>query len=88
MPPVSRVGDTGSHGGVITTGSPTTKLDGKRVARVGDTYLCAIHGAQVITTGVNSFPMEKEPVAVVGSHTSCGAVIISGSPTMSANEYA
>lgn len=87
MPPVARIGDTGSHGGTITTGSPTTKLDGRRVARVGDTYMCALHGAQIITSGVNSFPMEKKPVAVIGSSTSCGAVITSGSPTMSADEY-
>jgi uncharacterized Zn-binding protein involved in type VI secretion len=35
--PVIRLGDPGSHGGTVTTGSPDTTANGIPVARVGDT---------------------------------------------------
>ena len=42
--PVARVGDTGSHGGSITTGSNSIFVNSKPIARVGDIYNCPEHG--------------------------------------------
>ena len=83
MPRVSRLGDPGSHGGVIVSASPTATADGKPIARVGDLYGCPRHGPNPITTGSAGFPIEGKNCAHVGSQTACGAVITDGSPTTS-----
>ena len=49
--PVARVGDTGSHGGSITTGSNSIFVNSKPIARVGDIYNCPEHGPNPIVTG-------------------------------------
>ena len=78
--PVARVGDQGSHGGVITTGSPNRTFNGLACARVGDTYACLLHGDNPITTGSPDWTANGKAIARVGSLTQCGAVIITGSP--------
>jgi uncharacterized Zn-binding protein involved in type VI secretion len=78
--PVARVGDTGSHGGAITTGSNTVFVNDKPMARVGDTYACPKHGPNPIVTGAPSVFGQRQLVAHVGSKTACGAIITSGSP--------
>lgn len=78
--PVARLGDPGSHGGSITTGSSPVYVNSLPVACVGDTYSCPVHGANPITTGApHVFGLGKY-VAHVGSQTACGATITAGSP--------
>ncbi|MBF6043187.1 MULTISPECIES: PAAR domain-containing protein [Pseudomonas] len=78
--PVARLGDPGSHGGAITTGSSPIFVNSLPIALVGDTYSCPIHGSNPITTGApHVFGLGKE-VAHVGSKTACGATITAGSP--------
>lgn len=78
--PVARLGDTGSHGGSITTGSSSIPVNGKAVACVGDIYDCPKHGPNPIVTGAQSVFGQGNLVAHVGSRTACGATITSGSP--------
>lgn len=79
--PVARLGDAISHGGSITSASGSL-LDGAGIARVGDSVVCALHGPQTITTGSPNFDLDGRKVARVTSVCSCGATIVSGSPTM------
>lgn len=88
MPRVARIGDQGSHGGVIITGSPDTFANLRNVARIGDTYLCAIHGPNPIVTGSPDTFANLRNVARIGDSTACGAVIVTGSPDTYANEGA
>jgi uncharacterized Zn-binding protein involved in type VI secretion len=85
MPQVARVGDAGSHGGAIVTGSEDVLTNNLGTARVGDTYACPIHGSNAIVTGSPDTFANDQPVARVGDQTACGAVIISGSPDTFAN---
>ena len=78
--PVARVGDAGSHGGVITNGASTIFVNDRPVARVGDIYDCPKHGPNPIVTGAKSVFGMGQLVAHVGSKTACGATITSGSP--------
>ncbi|MDR2819009.1 MAG: PAAR domain-containing protein [Desulfovibrio sp.] len=78
--PVARLGDAGSHGGVITTGSRKIFVNDKPMARVGDTYDCPKHGPNPIVTGANHVFGQEKLVAHVGSKTACGAIIVEGSP--------
>ena len=82
MRPVARAGDVTSHGGVIVTGSDTTLVNGKAVARVGDLHVCPKkgHGITPILTGSMKTHVDGFSVARVGDITGCGAVIVSGSP--------
>lgn len=76
--PVARLGDTSSHGGSIITSAQKSRVEGKLIARVGDTLDCPIHGPNPIQTGSSSFKCEDAVVARSGSVCSCGAVIIGG----------
>ena len=78
--PVARVGDTGSHGGSITTGSNSFFVNSKPIARVGDIYDCPEHGPNPIVTGASHVFGQGYLVAHIGSKTACGAIIVSGSP--------
>lgn len=80
MPRVVRIGDPGSHGGVVSTGSPDTFANGRKVARVGDTYGCPIHGPNPIVTGSLDTFANGQAVARVGDSTACGATLADGSP--------
>ncbi|WP_346667140.1 PAAR domain-containing protein [uncultured Desulfovibrio sp.] len=83
--PVARVGDTGSHGGSITTGSNSIFVNSKPIARVGDIYNCPEHGPNPIVTGAPYIFGNDVLVAHVGSKTACGAEITSGSPDVFIN---
>lgn len=85
MAKIIRLGDPGSHGGSVTTASPDTFANGVRVARVGDTYSCPIHGPNPITTGSPNVTANGQAVARVGDTTSCGATLGGGSPDTFAN---
>jgi uncharacterized Zn-binding protein involved in type VI secretion len=80
MPKLARVGDPGSHGGKIATGSSTVSWNGRKAARVGDTYACALHGPNPIVTGSPRLDLEGRKAARVGDKTACGATIVDGSP--------
>jgi uncharacterized Zn-binding protein involved in type VI secretion len=78
----ARVGDPISHGGTIQTGSTTRFIDGKGVARIGDTVMCDIHDETEITTGSSDVLVDGVGVAYVGSLTACGATIQDGDATV------
>jgi uncharacterized Zn-binding protein involved in type VI secretion len=77
MKPIARLGDPGSHGGVIVTAAQRTICEGMLVARVTNIYACPIHGSNPIVTG-SSVIVEAEACARTGSLTACGATIIGG----------
>ncbi len=79
MPRVARIGDSGSHGGAIITGSDTGTSDGRKIARIGDLYDCPIHGANPIISGSAAYSLDGRKVARVGDRTQCNAIITSGS---------
>lgn len=86
MPPVARLGDPSSHGGTIITASPSVTADGRPVARTGDMHSCPLRGHGVTAIGsASSVIVEGRPVIRVGDMAGCGAVIITGSPTVSAD---
>ncbi|RMD87197.1 MAG: hypothetical protein D6813_13900 [Calditrichaeota bacterium] len=76
---VARVGDSISHGGVITSGSLKLFENGVSLARVGDAVICNIHGAQTIISGSTKVFENGLGVARVGDSISCGAIITTGS---------
>jgi uncharacterized Zn-binding protein involved in type VI secretion len=82
MIPAARLGDMHvcpipGHGmSPITSASPDTQINFLGAARVGDVCGC---GA-VITTGFPSIVVDYRPLAYLGSPTSHGGSIISGSP--------
>lgn len=85
MAAVIRVGDPGSHGGVVSTGSPDVNANGIAVARVGDTYDCALHGPNPIVSGSPDTFANGQAVARVGDVTQCGATLVAGSPDVEVN---
>lgn len=80
-----RLGDPGSHGGTVTTASADVFANGARVARVGDTYSCPIHGPNAIVTGSSNVTVNGLAVARVGDTTACGATLLGGAATTEAN---
>ena len=85
MADLIRIGDSGSHGGAVTTGSTDTFCNGIGVARVGDTYNCPIHGPNPIVTGSPDTFTNNLAVARVGDTTACGATLQAGSPDTEVN---
>lgn len=85
MARIIRIGDTGSHGGSVTTGSPDTFANGLAVARVGDTYNCPIHWPNAIVTGSPDTNANGRAVARVGDTTACGATLQGGSSNTEVN---
>ena len=85
--PQARLGDISNHGGTIITGSVTTFVNGRPVARMCDLHVCPMHGHGVtpIVTGSLSTATDGRPNARFGDIAGCGAVIITGSPNVSDN---
>lgn len=79
MPAVARLGDTSTHGGAIASASPNVYCNGIRVARLGDSFICPIHGPQSITSASSTVFVNGIGVARIGDSISCGATISSGS---------
>lgn len=77
---IVRIGDPGSHGGVVVTGSPDVDVNGIPMARIGDTYACPIHGPNPIVTGSPDSDANSRAIARVGDLTACGATLVDGSP--------
>ena len=94
MPAVARVGDAGAvhcSSYTIATGSEDVFIDGKPVARDGDSSTvhqkpsgnkCVPHVSKIIATGDSVF-INGRPVAVVGDRLSECTQIIQGSETVS-----
>lgn len=81
MPGIARLTDGSSHGGTIISSASYEYVNGKLVARVGDSHSCPIigHGVTKIVNGSGNFKCEGAIVAVIGSKTGCGATITGGS---------
>jgi uncharacterized Zn-binding protein involved in type VI secretion len=86
---VSRIGDTGSHGGAnigsIISGSPNVNAGGVAVARNGDEYSCPVHGTQSLISN-STVKANGESVVTVGCAVTCGAVIDTGLNSVQAPE--
>lgn len=78
--PQARLGDTSSHGGTVITGSVTTIVNGRPVARMGDMHVCPIpgHGVTPIVSGSLDTATDGRPNARMGDMAGCGAVIVTG----------
>ncbi|SDG68339.1 PAAR domain-containing protein [Paraburkholderia phenazinium] len=78
------VGDTlAPHGGSVTTGSSADIVDGKQIARKGDTVECKEHGTQTISEGDEAGMVGGQPVALQGHHAACGCTLVSRGTTLS-----
>jgi uncharacterized Zn-binding protein involved in type VI secretion len=78
MPPAARVGDTTSHGGVITLGLPTVLIGGQPAARVGDMHTCPMvngvvpHvGGPILPPGSPTVLIGGLPAARLGDQATC-----------------
>lgn len=78
MKPVIVLGDSTSHGGTVLEGAPTTVVNGKPVARVGDRVSCPLngHGPCTIVSGDSTTVVDGKAVARHGDQCSCGATLI------------
>lgn len=77
------VGDTlAPHGGSVTTGSNADTVDGKPVARKGDTVECKEHGTQTIAEGDGNSMIGGTPTALHGHHATCGCTLVSRNATV------
>ncbi len=81
MRPQARLGDISSHGGTVITGSFTTLVNGRPVARMCDLHVCPIpgHGVTPIVSGSFDTTTDGRPNARMGDMAGCGAVIVTGS---------
>lgn len=77
------VGDGTSHGAVVISGSPSSSINSKPVARLGDMVDCpqkysgeAPHGINAIVEGRNTYSIDGIAVALHGHHTACGCSLI------------
>ncbi|MFD1972527.1 PAAR domain-containing protein [Trinickia caryophylli] len=78
------VGDTlAPHGGTVTTGSKEDIVDGKPIARKGDTVECKEHGQQTIAEGDEASMLSGSPVALHGHRVTCGCTLVSRGSTIS-----
>lgn len=78
--PFILIGDRTSHGGVVVQGSPTSTVDGKAIARVGDQVTCPQKGhggTTVIALGDPTCIVDGQPAARHGDKTACGATLLS-----------
>ncbi|UZW59477.1 PAAR domain-containing protein [Lysobacter enzymogenes] len=71
------MGDTTSSGGQVVSGSPFTDIDGKPVARIGDSVVCGLHGPTVIASGDATFIVDGQPLARERDGCACGCLLVS-----------
>ncbi|SDF86960.1 PAAR domain-containing protein [Paraburkholderia phenazinium] len=70
------VGDKHSHGGNVVSGASQSDIDGKAIARVGDSAICKIHGSVVIVSGDENVTFDGKAAAREGDRLSCDAILI------------
>lgn len=87
MANVVRLGDSSNHGGVIITASSNVITNGVNAATLGDLHSCPIqgHGITEIVTGSPDVAINSTGTSNIGVTAACGAIIITGSPNVSAN---
>lgn len=66
MPPAARMGDSTSHGGVITVGFPMVLIGGQPAARVGDMHVCPMVNGVVPHVGGPIMPPGSPTVLIGG----------------------
>lgn len=74
------LGDSTDHGGKVIAGSPSSDINGKPIARMGDKVTCPIKGHGGVTTiisGDHTNTIDGMPAARHGDKTACGATLIS-----------
>jgi len=72
---ILRLGDPGSHGGVMTSSASNSLSEGILICRNGDIYSCPIHGPNgLISSSVVSI-IEGKLIGLDGDTTECGASI-------------
>lgn len=83
--PIIRLGDLTSHGGVVVSAAPSSIVEGKPPARVGDMTSCPIpgHGSNPIVSGDSTCIIDGSPVARQGDLTACGAMLIASQASSS-----
>jgi uncharacterized Zn-binding protein involved in type VI secretion len=89
VPPVARVGDPSTHGGVIAgPGVPNVLIGGMPAAVAGDLHVCVIPPPAHVPT-VSPFPVGSATVFVGGrpllrttDACLCGAMSAIGAPTV------
>ncbi|CAJ0723845.1 MULTISPECIES: PAAR domain-containing protein [Ralstonia] len=81
------VGDVGDHGAVVITGSPTSKIRGRAIARLGDLVKCPGHYPDGRPHGINRIVRVSGTAKVGGSimaragdGTECGCTLIGSQP--------
>lgn len=77
--PFILVGDTTDHGGTVISGAPTSDVQGRKIARIGDQVSCPRRGHGGTTTIVSGDPtciIDGAPAARHGDKTACGATLI------------
>ena len=88
MPPAARIGDSTNHpGAIVGPGVATVMIAGQPAAVMSDTHACAFpqtppHPSSTIVTGSTSVMIGKHPAARIGDVAGCGALIVSGAPTV------
>ncbi|WP_321818295.1 MULTISPECIES: PAAR domain-containing protein [unclassified Paraburkholderia] len=75
------VGDAYSHGGQVICGAPSSRIDGKAIARLGDAAVCAIHGPTVIADASGIAAYDGKAATVDGDLLVCGARLIARQST-------
>lgn len=71
------------HGGTVSTGSSADVVDGKAIARKGDTVECNEHRTQTIAEGDEASMVSGRPVALHGHKATCGCTLVSRGGTIS-----
>jgi uncharacterized Zn-binding protein involved in type VI secretion len=84
MPAIAVDGSLTDHGGVIEAIVTASLCGGERIATVGAIHRCPVHGhgTNEVVEGSATVWVEGKPVARVGDRCGCGAVIITGIPTV------
>ncbi|HEY0585774.1 MAG TPA: PAAR domain-containing protein [Pseudoduganella sp.] len=70
------IGDGHTHGGFVLAGSPSHKINGRPIARMGDAVSCPLHGISRISQVRGLYKVDGVPGAASGDMTECGAVLI------------
>jgi uncharacterized Zn-binding protein involved in type VI secretion len=78
------VGDTlAPYGGAVTSGSSPDSVDGRAIARKGDSVNCVEHGVNRIAEGDESSVVNGSAVALERHHADCGCTLVSLQKTLS-----
>ncbi|PPC62792.1 PAAR domain-containing protein [Pantoea sp. ICBG 1758] len=77
MPALTCLGDATTHGGSVISASSMMYINGVRVALVGDTVSCPLHGTNRIQQGSPKIFDNGIQVVVHGCVCECGCTVIS-----------